>query len=262
MLGTSTPILQYSITPFFNGDHDVTAASRPVTAFVPVRIRLVTPISSDVAVRRLQLGISMAPPLKDVAGDRPQPRKPELRVHVSLQHIEGKIVGTAECPDCQRQEQRGLKGGRFRPQQPRRSERDDEEENSFQPDQFWTPQVFHSHAILGRRGRSINPIAPGLAGGARRSLNQFRWAEVRGLSLQTEGVVAHRERAAGRESGVAGSSPTCEAPYLRQHLSIEFFRRAVELGLSAKRETASGFKSRPSRQYGWVPSSLLVRRVT
>src|SRR5213596_2420050 len=29
----------------FHGDHDVTAASRPVTAFVPVRIRLVTPIS-------------------------------------------------------------------------------------------------------------------------------------------------------------------------------------------------------------------------
>src|SRR5207249_2183785 len=27
----------------FHGDHDVTAASRPVTAFVPVRIRLVTP---------------------------------------------------------------------------------------------------------------------------------------------------------------------------------------------------------------------------
>ena len=26
------------------GDHDVIAASRPVTAFVPVRIRLVTPI--------------------------------------------------------------------------------------------------------------------------------------------------------------------------------------------------------------------------
>jgi hypothetical protein len=32
--------------PFY-GDHDVTAASRPVTAFVPVRIRLVTPISMD-----------------------------------------------------------------------------------------------------------------------------------------------------------------------------------------------------------------------
>src|SRR3989442_15828656 len=28
----------------FHGDHDVRAASRPVTAFVPVRIRLVTPI--------------------------------------------------------------------------------------------------------------------------------------------------------------------------------------------------------------------------
>jgi len=39
------PTLQCSITPFFNGDHDVTAASRPVKAFVPVRIRLVTPIS-------------------------------------------------------------------------------------------------------------------------------------------------------------------------------------------------------------------------
>src|ERR1017187_6074692 len=30
----------------FNGDHDVTAASRPVKAFVPVRIRLVTPTLS------------------------------------------------------------------------------------------------------------------------------------------------------------------------------------------------------------------------
>src|SRR5213592_797150 len=29
----------------FHGDHDVTAASRPVMAFVPARIRLVTPIS-------------------------------------------------------------------------------------------------------------------------------------------------------------------------------------------------------------------------
>ncbi len=35
--------LQNSSTPFRNGDHDVTAASRPVKAFVPVRIRLVTP---------------------------------------------------------------------------------------------------------------------------------------------------------------------------------------------------------------------------
>src|SRR2546422_4634688 len=33
--------------PFY-GDHDVTAASRPVKAFVPVRIRLVTPISTAV----------------------------------------------------------------------------------------------------------------------------------------------------------------------------------------------------------------------
>ena len=36
----------------FNGDHDVTAASRPVKAFVPVRIRLVTPISMG---RKLQV---------------------------------------------------------------------------------------------------------------------------------------------------------------------------------------------------------------
>ena len=72
---------------------------------------------------------------------------------------------------------------------------------------------------------------------------QFRWAEVRRLSLQNEGVVAHRERAAGRESGVAGSIPACEAPYLRHHLSIESFRRAAELGLSAKAlQWASRFK--------------------
>src|SRR6476646_7619959 len=35
-----------------------------------------------------------------------------------------------------------------------------------------------------------------------------------------EGVVAHRERAAGRKPGDAGSNPACEAPYLRRHLSI------------------------------------------
>ena len=48
------------------------------------------------------------------------------------------------------------------------------------------------------------------------------------------GVVAHRERAAGRRFGDAGSIPACENPYLRQHLSIEFFRRAVDHGLSGK----------------------------
>src|SRR5512135_3534210 len=38
------------------------------------------------------------------------------------------------------------------------------------------------------------------------------------------------------------------------------FRRAVEHGLSVKREIASGFEPRPSRQYGWVSISPLVRR--
>ena len=56
------------------------------------------------------------------------------------------------------------------------------------------------------------------------AIHHFRWAESCRLSLQTQGVVAHRERAAGRESGVAGSSPACEAPYLRHHLPIESFR--------------------------------------
>ena len=153
----------------FDGGHDVTAASRPVKAFVPVRIRLVTPISGDAAVRRLQPGSFVVPLLKDVANDRPQACKPELRVYVSLQNIKGKVVRTAERPDCQRQEQRGLEGGRFRPKQPRRSERDDEEENSFQPDQLGTPQIFHSHGILLTRCGCINPIAPGVRGGDRRS---------------------------------------------------------------------------------------------
>ena len=35
----------------FHGDHDVTAASRPVTAFVPVQFRLVTPILQFEPVR-------------------------------------------------------------------------------------------------------------------------------------------------------------------------------------------------------------------
>src|SRR5262245_1158305 len=37
--------LLYSITPFSNGGHGVTAALRPVTALVSVQIRLATPIS-------------------------------------------------------------------------------------------------------------------------------------------------------------------------------------------------------------------------
>jgi len=46
----SLPSIQSSTTPaapalHSSCDHDVTAASRPVKAFVPVRIRLVTPIS-------------------------------------------------------------------------------------------------------------------------------------------------------------------------------------------------------------------------
>ena len=147
-----------------DGGHDVTAASRPVKAFVPVRIRLVTPISGAVTACRLQLWSFVVPLLKDVASDRPQACKPELRVHVSLQNIKGKVVRTAECPDCQRQKQRRFEGGRFRPNQPRRSERDDEEENSFQPDQLWTPQIFHSHAILMARCGGINSIAPGVGG--------------------------------------------------------------------------------------------------
>src|ERR1035441_10230468 len=126
----------------FNGDHDVTAAPRPVKAFVPVRIRLVTPISGDAAARRLQPGTFVVTLLKDIARDRPQARKPELRVHISLQDIKGKVVSPAECPDRQGQEQRGLERGRFRPKQPRRSQRDDEEGNSFQPDQLGATQQF------------------------------------------------------------------------------------------------------------------------
>ena len=75
------------------------------------------------------------------------------------------------------------------------------------------------------------------------------------LSLQNEGVVAHRERAAGRESGVAGSSPACEAPYLRRHLSIEFFRRAVEFGLSDKRRNRERVQIPPQPPI-WLGSQL------
>ena len=149
----------------FNGDHDVTAASRPVKAFVPVRIRLVTPISGDAAARRLQPGTFVVTLLNDIAGDRPQSSKPELRVYISLQDIKGKVVRSAECPDYQCQEQCSLESGRFHPKQPRRSQRDDEEENSFQPDQLRATQICHSYGILVRRCDGINPIARGGRGG-------------------------------------------------------------------------------------------------
>ena len=40
----STLHFAFTTLHFCHGDHDVTAASRPVTAFVPVQLRLVTPI--------------------------------------------------------------------------------------------------------------------------------------------------------------------------------------------------------------------------
>ena len=52
---------------------------------------------------------------------------------------------------------------------------------------------------------------------------------------------------------------SCQLESLRQHrlLSIESFGRAVEFGLSVKRETASGFKPRPSRPMAGFPTHLL-----
>src|SRR5439155_1609274 len=67
--------------------------------------------------------------------------------------------------------------------------------------------------------------------------------KVAGYRANKKGVVAHRERAAGRESGDAGSSPACETPYLRHHLPIETLDGPLSLGY-CKRATASGCESR------------------
>ena len=59
--------------PFY-GDHDVTAASRPVKAFVPVRVRLVTPFGRAQALQRAvdrglsRLGSSGLIPLRRFGG--------------------------------------------------------------------------------------------------------------------------------------------------------------------------------------------------
>ena len=86
---------------------------------------------------------------------------------------------------------------------------------------------------------------------------QFRWAEVCRLSLQNEGVVAHRERAAGRESGDAGSSPACEAPYLRRHLPIEFLDGPLSLGYRLSEKSRAGSNPVPAAILAGFPSRLL-----
>src|ERR1039458_3355122 len=201
----------------FTGDHDVTAASRPVKAFVPVRIRLVTPISGDAAARRLLPGTFVVTRLKDIAGDRPQSSKPEVRVHISLQDVKGKVVRSAECPNYQCQQQRGLEGGRFHPKQPRRSQRDEEEENSFQPDQPGATQIFHSYGILARRCDGINPIARGGRGrdpGHTQFSIWIRPAAIQqfaGMVLRMGGSIAVRIRTLaenGRNPTTARSSET------------------------------------------------------
>jgi len=82
-----------------------------------------------------------------------------------------------------------------------------------------------------------------------------------GRSLQViapnEGVVAHRERAAGRESGDAGSSPACEAPYLRRHLPIEFLDGPLSLGYRLSEKSRAGSNPAPAAIMAGFPSRLL-----
>jgi len=64
--------------------------------------------------------------------------------------------------------------------------------------------------------------------------------------------------------GGPGSIPGRSASVRSRHLSIESFGRAVELGLSVKRETASGFEPRAigkpvDSQLALCPSSLFRR---
>ena len=125
---------------------------------------------------------------------------------------------------------------------------------------------------------------------ALRILHFFRWAEVRRLSLQNErgGLLTVREPldenpvsrvrfplAKPRICGATCPSKTVQSRECKVEsgcvwavfilhsalLTRHFFWRAVEFGLSVKRDIASGFKPRPSRQYGWVPSSLLARQL-
>jgi hypothetical protein len=147
--------------------------------------------------------------LKEIAGDRPQARKPELRVHISLQDIKGKVVSPAEYPDHQCQEQRGLEGGRFRPKQPRRSQRDDDEENAFQPDQPGTPQIFHAHSILLTRCGCINPIAPGVGGPDRRSFQPISRGRSWQVTPRSDHFTRreHRCRSGPHRPDCGGSTP-------------------------------------------------------
>ena len=62
-----------------NGDHDVTAASRPVKAFVPVRIRLVTP-----NLDRLRVSGALA-------AIQPEPRKDRKRFRPLLTYKTRKL---------------------------------------------------------------------------------------------------------------------------------------------------------------------------
>jgi hypothetical protein len=70
------------------------------------------------------------------------------------------------------------------------------------------------------------------------------------------GEAARHERAPGHLPG-AGSIPAWSPQNSALPLVHRVFRRAVESGLSEQRETASGFKSRPSRQMAGFPTRLL-----
>ena len=106
---------------------------------------------------------------------------------------------------------------------------------------------------------SISPREGDGSGANPGFLTNFDGPNVTGYR-SNKGVVAHLERAAECKFGVAGSTPACEAPYLWQHLSIEFLDGPLTMGYLVKSRIAGRADSNSARSGNRsIPMSLFVR---
>ena len=106
--------------------------------------------------------------------------------------------------------------------------------------------------VLQRRSPPCGTICPSFCRGVTfDACGSERHPRVGAQSLRcfADSPVVQLRKKARRTSGKCG---------LDSHRS-RLFGRAVELGLSVKRETASGFAPPPQPPDGWVPNSSLVR---
>lgn len=91
-----------------------------------------------------QRGLTVSPSPPKIASERPQSREAERGIHVSLDHVERKVVESAEAPYRDREERRILQIKPIEKQQARRAQAQEKKEKALDLDPARVGQLLHA----------------------------------------------------------------------------------------------------------------------